>query len=288
MPESLNQQHNDELTSPGSVPDVQLDGSSDPSNLVKTEYPADEAELAKLLSLFCRRTRDDYIKVAKISALVEERNSQRKWDDKDNAELSALIAQYASLREESLQSINNRTQILLLGITAIAALIGGSLTIQNPQTSKTIIYAVFSGAIPLVSIFVLLVWSGEAMRAHRVGYFLAADMEARINQKLGRFAMNWESALWSGLLPRDEMFGPSMMSFVVIGILAVASPWFGLVLGGTQNVSQFLLVLAILVPYLFLALTALYLTANLKRLKNNPVASSVFLREPSRNIPPKR
>ena len=187
-----------------------------------------------------------------------------------------------------MQTVNNRTQILLLGITAIAALIGGSLTIQNPQTSKTIIYAVFSGAIPLVSIFVLLVWSGEAMRAHRVGYFLAADMEARINQKLGRFAMNWESALWSGLLPRDEMFGPSMMSFAVIGVLALASPWFGLILSGTQNVPQILLALAVLIPYLFLALTALYLGVHLKRLRNNPVASSVFLREPSHNRSPKK
>lgn len=288
MPENLNEQQKNELVPPASVSNMHSNDGSTPSSLAETEHPTDEAELAKLLSLFCRRTRDDYIRIAKISALLEEKNSQRKWDDKDSAELSALIAQYESLREESLQTINNRTQILLLGITAIAALIGGSLTIQNPQTSKTIIYAIFSGAIPLISIFILLVWSGEAMRAHRVGYFLAADMEARINQKLGRFAMNWESALWSGLMPRDEMFGPSMMSFVVIGVLALASPWFGILLGGTQNVSKLLLFLAVFVPYLFLTLTALYLAGNLKRLRNNPVASSVFLRERSRSVSAKK
>lgn len=224
MPENSNDQKETELIPPKALPITQPDETLPPSAQIEPKYSSVEAELAGLLSIFRSRTRDDYIQIAQLAARLEEESRDREWDEKDDAELSALITQYESLREESLGTINNRTQILLLGITAISALVGGSLTIQDPQTNKVIIYAVFSGAIPLVSIFILLVWAGEAMRASRVGYFLAADMEARINQKLGRFTMNWEAALWAGLLPRDEMFGPSMMSFAVIGMLAVASP----------------------------------------------------------------
>jgi hypothetical protein len=254
----------------------------------KDDSFVDEIELQRLLSLFSKRTSDDYARIAKLSARLEENDRQRKWDEKDAAELSALISQYETLREESLQTINNRTQITLLGITAIAALVGGSLTIGNPQGSRNIIYAVFSGAIPLISIFILLVWAGEAMRSHRVGYFLAADMEARINNKLGRFVMNWETALWSGQLPRDEMFGPSMVSFGVIGILALAAPWFGISLSGVNNIPIIWPILAVLIPYLFLAGTALYLVKNMKRLRNNPVIWSVFLQEKVRNTSRKR
>ena len=50
-----------------------------------------------------------------------------QWDNKDSAELGALIAQYESLRKESLNSINNRVQILLLGLAAIGAIVGGTL-----------------------------------------------------------------------------------------------------------------------------------------------------------------
>ncbi len=217
--------------------------------------------------------------MSELSNYLDEFSRQSRWNEKDDAELNALIVQYTSLREESMQSINNRAQILLLGVTAISALIGGSLTIQDPQSSRILIYSIFSGAIPLVFIFVLFVWAGEAMRAQRVGYFLTAEMEARINRKLGRFIMNWESALWSGILPRDEIFGPSMMSLAVLGFLATVSPWLGIILCGRQNIPSIQIILAVLIPYLFLALSALYIVANLKRLKNNPVVRSVFLRD---------
>ncbi|MCH8013077.1 MAG: hypothetical protein IIA61_14220 [Candidatus Marinimicrobia bacterium] len=238
----------------------------------------EEEALQRLLSLSRRRTLDDYVAITRLSARLGRRRD-RAWDDKDRAELDALIAQYQSIREESLQTINNRVQIMMLGIAAIAALAGGSLTIEDPASSRNIIYAVFSGGIPLVSIFVLLVWAGEAMRSHRAGYFLAADVEAHINQKLGRFIMNWETALWAGRLERDEMRGPSMMAFAVIGVVALAAPWFGVFLSGTSNLPLIWPTLAVLVPYSFLGATALYLRNNMHRLRNIPVISSTFMRD---------
>ncbi|MEO6332458.1 MAG: hypothetical protein ABIP09_07915 [Gemmatimonadaceae bacterium] len=239
------------------------------------ESPTDETELAKLLSLSTERRIQDYRRIAGLSADLG-RQASRDWDAKDEAELQALLAQYGSLREESLQTIGNRIQILLLGIAAVGALVGGSLTIDDPQASRKVIYAIFSGAIPLVCIFILFVWAGEAMRSSRVGYFLAADVEATINHKLGRFVLNWEANLWAGAQDRDEMWGPSMMAFVVIGLVAAAAPWCGVLFSGLGGVPPIGPILAILVPYLFLAAAALYLRGKLDRLRNNPVVRSVF------------
>jgi hypothetical protein len=237
---------------------------------------AGRSELDRLLSLASSRTIADYQQLARLSADLG-REPLGEWGSKDAAELQALLSQYESLRDESLQTITNRVQILLLGIAAVGALAGGSLTIDDPQTRRNIIYAVFSGAIPLVCIFVLFVWAGEAMRSARVGYFLAADIEARINQKLGRFVMSWEANLWAGSQKRDEMWGPSMMAFVIVGVIAIAAPWCGIFLSGTGGVSAIWPILAIAVPYLFLGAAGFYIRANLHRLRNVPTIRSVFL-----------
>jgi hypothetical protein len=232
----------------------------------KADTPlAPENELERLLSLSSFRTIADYQRLARLSADLV-RQCLRDWDGKDEAELQALLAQYQSLREESLQTISNRVEILLLGIASVGALVGGSLTIDDPQASRKVIYAVFSGAIPLVCIFVLFVWAGEAMRSARAGYFLAADVEARINQKLGRFVQK-----------RDEMWGPSMMAFVIIAIVALAAPWCGVLLSGLDGVARIWPIVAVGVPYLFLAAGAFYLRANLDRLRKIAVVRSVFM-----------
>ena len=235
-----------------------------------------ECELENLLSLSRSRNISDYQRIAQLSVVLG-RKEGREWDGKDEAELEALLTQYESLRKESLQTINNRVQILMLGIAAIGALVGGSLSIGNPLASRNIIYAIFSGAIPLISIFVLFVWIGEAMRSSRVGYFLAADIEAAVNEKLGRFIMKWETNLWVGTQKRDEMWGPSMMAFVIIAVIALASPWCGLLLIGINRVARIWLVVA--VPYIFLIGAAVYLGMKLKQVRNIPIISSVFIKK---------
>ncbi|MDD8021080.1 MAG: hypothetical protein PHU81_07880 [Acidobacteriota bacterium] len=238
-----------------------------------------EKELQKLLSLPWR-TAIDYQRIASLSA---ELSQQKKgvWENKDRAELTALLAQYESLRKESLQTITNRVQTMLLGIAAIGALVGGTLTIEDPQLSRDIIYAVFSGAIPLVSVFILFVWISEALRSARVGYFLAADVESRINQKLGSFTMNWETGLWAGLQKRDEVWGPSMMAMMILGIISAASPWCGLLLVGEKNPTLCRVAFLVGIPYLFLIVVAACLFPKMKQLRNNPTLHSVFLKEPA-------
>ena len=120
-----------------------------------TPTVSEKVQLSTLLSLSRSRTKQDYRKLARLSARLKQR--QQQWDDSDTAELEALLAQYVSLREESMHTINNRVQIMMLGIAAIGAIVAGVLTIDNPAESKLLIFGIFSIAIPLVAVFVLLV-----------------------------------------------------------------------------------------------------------------------------------
>lgn len=228
-----------------------------------------DRELARLLSLSRTRNQADYRRLARLSTKLDHDLD----DGKRSAILQALLAEYDSLRQESMNSINNRTQILMLGLTAIAALTAAPLTIDDLSTKPLLVHAIFSAAIPLVCAFILLVWVSEAVRAHRVGYHLAAETEARINALLGRLVVSWEASLWTGFYPRDEKGGPSMMALVLIGILAGLAPAFGLVVLGSP-MTWATIWPALGPPYLFLLLVAGYVARQLSRLGNIPRVSS--------------
>jgi len=123
----------------------------------------------------------------------------------------------------------------------------------------------------------LIVWVSEAVRSHRVGYFLAADVEARVNEKLGRLVMIWEASLWAGNQPRDELFGPSMMALGVVGILAGAAPFLGLILTNTPINWCVLISPSIIVPYSIFVVTVMYVLFNWSRLKNKDVIQSTLI-----------
>lgn len=254
-----------------------MDNASPSSNPGATEI---RRKLTMLLALNRRRGRAQIAELAALSqALVEAEAAEgRDWDDQAAGELAALLAEYESVRAESMQTISNRTQIMMLGVAAMGALIGGALTINTPTVApnRLIVQAVFSGAVPLVFLFVFFMWLSEAVRAHRAGYFLAADVEARINIRLGRLVSTWETSLWTARLPRDEMFGPSMMAILVMAWFAALAPPFGLVMSGVTDVVSVETSVLIGVPYLSFVLAALYARRNLARLKNIPVLQSTF------------
>jgi hypothetical protein len=247
----------------------------------KEEGDGSRGELLRLLRLSTPRTAHDYRKMAQLSAYVTDGEfaSGYKWDQLDSAEIDALLAEYQSLRQESMNTINNRTQILLLGLAAVAALAGGSLTTNDLRSNLDLINLVFSGAIPLVCVFVFLVWLSEAVRCHRAGVHLAAVTEARINAKLGKLAMTWEASLWTGFFPRDEMFGPSMLALALIGLIAVISPLAGQMLAGVNIGVQGRPIYEIWGPWTVLGMTGIYGLRLMPRLKNIPTVLSPMHRE---------
>jgi hypothetical protein len=188
-----------------------------------------EDELRALLAQAAVRGPQQYRRMSHLSALLDENvaNSQRSWQSYDDAELQALLAEYSSLRLESLNTITTRAQTIVFGLAAVAALFAGPFALGDPAKQRNLTIAVFSGAVPIVSLLVLLVWVGEAMRMKRVSEYLASDIEARINRKFGRLVLAWEACLKTGVLPRDDRFGPSATILAVFFAFAVASPLIG-------------------------------------------------------------
>lgn len=234
-----------------------------------------DGELRQLLSLSRPRQRRHYKAMARLSDDLRRDRANRETDTED-AEFVALLAEYDSLRQESMNTVNNRVQVLILGAAAIAALVGGALTIDKPEERKLLLWALFSLVVPLTCVFVLLVWVSEAVRAHRVGSFLAGDVEARINAKLGRLVLSWEAALWTGAVPRDERWGPSMMALGAIGVVGLAAPVLGIVLTGTRWTPIWWPIVLMLPGYGLLIFAAAYVRSLMPRLRNTGAVVSVW------------
>ena len=232
---------------------------------------ADHDELRALLNPFTRRTSREYLRLAELSVGASARDGE--WTSSDEAELQALLAEYASLREESLNTVVNRIQVLMLGFAAIGAVTGTVLA--SGSTNPLVVTAAFSWGVPVVCVFVFLVWLSEAVRSHRVGLFLAADVEARINAKIGRLVLAWEAALWTGLLPRDEWGGPSMAALLLVLAIGAVSPYLGTRLSNIEiGLTGRPLLYELWLPYALLGAAAVYGWSCLPRLQNTGEVAS--------------
>ncbi|MDB4874433.1 MAG: hypothetical protein JWM41_879 [Gemmatimonadetes bacterium] len=234
-------------------------------------YESERNELRGLLRPSAVRTKAEYIRLAQLSERLaaHESESSDKWSDRQAAELHALLTEYKSLRQESMNTITHRTQVMMLGLAAVGALAGGAMTSVGISQRPVFVTAVFSGAIPLFAAFVFLAWLSEAVRSHRAGYFLASWLEPRVNALLGKLTLSFEASLWTRLLPRDELWGPSMMALGIMGLIALMSPLLGLVMSN----SPFGLwggnpIAAVWVPWLGLACVGAYAVTQMKRLRN--------------------
>ena len=251
-----------------------IDGTQGPrSQNAVTETERDSQELLRLLALSQTRKGDDYLKMAELSQVLrnEPWRRGREWTSADTAELDCLLAEYRSLRQESLSSVGNRVQALVFGLASVAAVSGALLTRDNLSTEPLLVAGVFSIAIPLFCLFVYFVWMSEAIRSHRVGYYLAAVVEARINQKLERLTMAWEASLWTRLQKRDERFGPSMVAVGLVGLFGLGAPWFGVFLAHMHIGFS---LWQVWVPYGLYGATFVYSLIYLPRLKNKPEIES--------------
>jgi hypothetical protein len=230
-------------------------------------------KLRGLLSLSRERNIHDYRLLAKLTdGLYVTAQRGDGWTQGMDSELQALLAEYTSLRQESLETIKNRIQILTLGIGAIGAQIVGALSIAEPAKNKLLVVSLFSFSIPVTGVYIILLWVSEAIRSHRIGYYLASECEARINRLFGRLVVSWEASLWTGLLPRDELGGPSMVVLVMIGLISGLSPLIGLSL--VRSAMSPRLIIALISPYIVLTSAALYTKYLMPRMKNIPIIRS--------------
>jgi hypothetical protein len=139
-----------------------------------------------------------------------EDNDVTRW-------LTTALAEYNSLRAESLQAQQAQQNILQFGIAGIAVLIG--LGLQNNDEFLSILVLLF--LVPLLSIFIVSVWFVEIFRSLRAGMFIAY-LEKNINSVLGGNvrALQWES--WLNDHREARMFVRDRMSFSILCIFNVA------------------------------------------------------------------
>ena len=163
-------------------------------------------------------------------------------------------------------------------MAAVGALFGGSLTIIEPGKNQDLTSFLFSILIPLFSVLILLVWTGEAMRMKRINDYLSGDVEAKINYKFGKYLIGWESLLKVGLLPRDSYLGASMFTLIIFFFLIFGSPLFGLYLSKIPFEFSFfgIPVWQIWIPWIIGFLLGLYLFIFRKRLIGEKVVKSAF------------
>jgi hypothetical protein len=140
-----------------------------------------------------------------------------------------MLAEYNSLRTESLSGITNRVAIANFVFGALGVLIAALVAQGNPSVLTGLIAAI---AVPQIAKVGLLIWLGEYGRSQRAGKWIA-ELEGRISRLLETDrVMAWESDLMSA---STHMSYPYLS--VVLMLLGVG--WTGIAVGGSIFVRIF-------------------------------------------------
>jgi hypothetical protein len=105
----------------------------------------------------------------------------------------AMLAEYQSLRQESLGAIGHRMTVMSFTFAALSVVIGGLLTRQVSDLLAGLLALLF---VPQMAKAGLLIWLGEYRRSQRAGRWVAA-LESKINNIADGDAMGWETHLSS-------------------------------------------------------------------------------------------
>jgi hypothetical protein len=156
-------------------------------------------------------------------AAPEKPDGARTENDDLTRWLTAVLAEYQTLRAESLQAQRAQQTVLQYGLTGVALLIG--LTLQLESELLAILVLLYM--VPLLSIVIVTVWFTEIFRSLRAGDFIAG-LEEKVNRVMGSDepALEWES--WLRAKKETRMFVRDHMSFVSLSTLNIA----GLALAG--------------------------------------------------------
>jgi hypothetical protein len=111
--------------------------------------------------------------------------------DPGRAVLDALLAEYNSLRQESLNAITNRITIMNFTFGALSIVLASLLATRVPPLLAGITALLF---VPQVAKAALLIWLGEYNRSQRAGRRLQ-ELESAINDLVGAQTIGWETKL---------------------------------------------------------------------------------------------
>ena len=106
-------------------------------------------------------------------------------------QLDARLAEYNSLRQESLQAITNRIQVMNFAFTSLSVVLAAILTSNVSRVILILIGLVF---VPMASKASALIWLGEYNRSQRAGRGISY-LEQKINELLEGPHLSWEAGL---------------------------------------------------------------------------------------------
>jgi hypothetical protein len=111
--------------------------------------------------------------------------------DTEKAAFEAMLTEYRSLRQESMESLGHRMTVMNFAFGSLTVVIAGLLTRKVSDATAGVIGVLF---VPQVAKAALLIWLGEYERSRRAGRWLR-DLEQKINDVTGRTSMGWETSL---------------------------------------------------------------------------------------------
>jgi hypothetical protein len=152
--------------------------------------------------------------------------TQTSKDARVETTVTAMLAEYSTLRQELLESIGHRIQIMNFTFAAMSVMIAGLLTRHVPDILAGLISFL---AVPQFAHAGLLIWLGEYRRTERASAWVAG-LEKRINAELGdKVLLRWESRSEDASL---SDFGHLVYPYVATSALLLGSAYVALVLGG--------------------------------------------------------
>lgn len=150
------------------------------------------------------------------------------YGDPTQHALTALLAEHASLRQESVQAIANRIAVMNFTFGALAVVIAGLLAGEVDRTVAGLIALFF---VPQMAKAGLLIWLGEYHRSMRAGAWLAR-VETQVNRLVAEpNTLTWESSLIARSSHMDFPYVATAAFILGAGYLGSLLGVFDLVMG---------------------------------------------------------
>ncbi len=139
-------------------------------------------------------------------------------------EVTVHLEEYRALRNEVLQSIRSRLEILSFGLATLGVLIG--LSLQDKVIDTDFAGFVLAVFVPAAGCIIVIEWLSEVQRAKRASNHLWG-IERRVNHALQEPALSWEESLRSSQYQHMRIFRYhhwAVVSFFT-GVPAAAAWW---------------------------------------------------------------
>lgn len=169
----------------------------------------------------------------------------------DAKKVEVLLAEYNTLRAESLHAIQNKLSVVTFGFAGLSLFVGSALTAE--LATATTLFILF-GIVPTLAKAVSVIWLGEHRRMVRAGGGVAV-IEAQINRLAGETLLGWEG--WV----RHEASSMTLPYWVTLSVFQVASASSVLIGGFTlidyvhdREASTALVILAVVITVALLVL----------------------------------